>query len=97
IMGDDELLNKSVLGIDEAGRGPLAGPVVAAGVVLDAKSPICGLNDSKKLSQKAREDLDLEIRERALWFGVAEIDAKTIDRVNILQATFLAMKQIIVS
>lgn len=82
-----------VAGIDEAGRGPLAGPVVAAAVILDPSRPIAGLNDSKKLSEAARERLAAEIREKALAWGVAEASAQEIDRINILQATFLAMRR----
>lgn len=85
----------AILGIDEAGRGPLAGPVVAAGVVLDSNKPIGLLNDSKKLSEKARESLFLEIMARALFVGVKVIDAAIIDQINILQATLLAMKEVI--
>ncbi|MBI2309159.1 MAG: ribonuclease HII [Rhodocyclales bacterium] len=82
-----------VAGIDEAGRGPLAGPVVAAAVILDPARPIAGLNDSKKLSEAARERLALEIREKALAWAIAEASAAEIDRINILQATFLAMRR----
>lgn len=82
-----------VAGIDEAGRGPLAGPVVAAAVILDPDNPIAGLNDSKKLSEKARERLAIEIREKALAWCIAEASAAEIDRINILQATFLAMRR----
>lgn len=84
----------AVLGIDEAGRGPLAGPVVAAGVVLG--SDISGLGDSKKLGEKARESLYQEIMARALFVSVKVIDANVIDQINILQATLLAMKQVII-
>ena len=82
-----------VCGIDEAGRGPLAGPVVAAAVILDAERPIAGLDDSKKLGEKAREALALLIRERAVAWAVAEATVEEIDRLNILQATFLAMQR----
>lgn len=82
-----------VAGVDEAGRGPLAGPVVAAAVILDPARPIVGLNDSKKLSEAARERLAVEIREKALAWTVAEASAVEIDRINILQATFLAMRR----
>lgn len=85
-----------VAGIDEAGRGPLAGPVVAAGVVLDCHRPIIGLNDSKKLTEKKRESLFLEINDRALVVAISEIDAAQIDRINILQATLLAMKNVLI-
>jgi ribonuclease HII len=82
-----------VCGVDEAGRGPLAGPVVAAAVILDPRQPIAGLNDSKKLSAKRREVLAMEIRERALAWAVAEASVDEIDRINILQASFLAMRR----
>lgn len=82
-----------VCGIDEAGRGPLAGPVVAAAVILDPQRPIAGLNDSKKLSEKKRDALAIEIREKAIAWCVAEASVEEIDRLNILQATFLAMQR----
>lgn len=82
-----------VCGIDEAGRGPLAGPVVAAAVILDPARPIPGLNDSKKLSDKRREALAIEIRAHAVAWCVAEASVEEIDRINILQATFLAMQR----
>ena len=82
-----------VCGIDEAGRGPLAGPVVAAVVILDPARPIAGLNDSKKLSEKRREALAGEIREKALAWAVAEASVEEIDQLNILHATFLAMQR----
>lgn len=82
-----------VCGIDEAGRGPLAGPVVAAAVILDPAHPIIGLNDSKKLSERRREALAGEIREKALAWAVAEASVEEIDRLNILHATFLAMQR----
>jgi len=82
-----------VAGVDEAGRGPLAGNVVAAAVILDKDRPITGLADSKQLSAQRRELLAVQIRERALACGVASVDAAMIDRINILQATLLAMRQ----
>jgi ribonuclease HII len=82
-----------VCGIDEAGRGPLAGPVVAAAVILDPAQPIVGLNDSKKLSEKRRDQLAVEIRAKALAWAVAEASVEEIDRLNILQATLLAMQR----
>lgn len=82
-----------VCGVDEAGRGPLAGAVVAAAVILDPARPIAGLDDSKKLSAKKREALALLIRERALAWAVAEASVAEIDRLNILQATLLAMQR----
>ena len=80
-------------GVDEAGRGPLAGPVCAAAVILDPDTPIEGLNDSKKLSAKKREALAPLIRERALAWGVGWASVEEIDSVNILEATFLAMER----
>ncbi|HLO62200.1 MAG TPA: ribonuclease HII [Azonexus sp.] len=82
-----------VCGIDEAGRGPLAGPVVAAAVILDPARPIAGLNDSKKLSEKKRDALAVAIREKALAWCVAEATVEEIDRINILHATMLAMQR----
>ena len=82
-----------VCGIDEAGRGPLAGPVVAAAVILDSARPIPGLNDSKKLSEKKRLVLAEMIRERAIAWAVAEASVEEIDRINILQASLLAMQR----
>ena len=81
----------AVCGIDEAGRGPLAGPVCAAAVLLPEGLVIDGLNDSKKLSEKKRELLFPVIEENALAFGIGFADEKEIDEINILQATFLAM------
>lgn len=83
---------QAVCGIDEAGRGPLAGPVVAAAVILPYAVEIDGLNDSKKLSEKKREQLYDIICAQALAFSVASVDEKTIDEINILNATFLAMQ-----
>lgn len=80
-----------VAGVDEAGRGPLAGPVVAAAVILDVGRPISGLKDSKLLSPTRREDLAGEIRSRSLAWAVAWADHEEIDRLNILQASLLAM------
>ena len=80
-------------GVDEAGRGPLAGPVVAAAVMLDASQPIEGLADSKLLSEKKRERLFDEIRAKALCFCIAEASVEEIDSLNILQATLLAMRR----
>lgn len=85
----------TVAGVDEAGRGPLAGPVVAAAVVLHPGHPIEGLRDSKKLSARRREHLAAEIRERALAFAVASASVEEIDRLNILHATLLAMTRAI--
>ena len=80
-------------GVDEAGRGPLAGPVVAAAVILDDLHPIKGLADSKVLTALRREKLYDEIRAKALCFSIAEASVEEIDRLNILQATMLAMKR----
>ena len=82
-----------VAGVDEAGRGPLAGPVVAAAVILDDLKPIPGLADSKTLSPRQRERLSAEIHARALCFSVAQASVEEIDRLNILQATLLAMRR----
>lgn len=82
-----------VAGLDEAGRGPLAGPVVAAAVVLRADQVIRGLNDSKQLTPEERARLHDEIRRRAMAVAVGIIEAETIDRINILEATRLAMQQ----
>jgi ribonuclease HII len=82
-----------ICGVDEAGRGPLAGPVVAAAVILDPSRPIVGLADSKKLSAARRERLAREIREKALAWAVAEASVEEIDAINILQATLLAMQR----
>ena len=80
-------------GVDEAGRGPLAGPVVAAAVILDDLKPIRGLNDSKLLTALARERLYVEIHAKALCFCVAQASVEEIDELNILQATMLAMRR----
>ncbi len=82
-----------VAGVDEAGRGPLAGPVVAAAVILDDLKPIAGLNDSKKLTEKRREKLYDEILAKALCCSIAEASVQEIDTLNILQATLLAMRR----
>ena len=89
VWGDPGL----VAGVDEAGRGPLAGPVVAAAVILDDTQPIAGLVDSKKLSAARRERLYDQIRARALCCSVAMASVEEIDRLNILQATLLAMRR----
>ena len=82
-----------VAGVDEAGRGPLMGPVVAAAVILDDLHPIKGLADSKKLTALRREKLYDEIRAKALCFSIAQASAAEIDEINILQATMLAMRR----
>ena len=84
---------KTICGIDEAGRGPLAGPVYAAAVILPLGLEITGLNDSKKLSEKKREELFDVICEKAVDFSIGIADEKEIDEINILNATFLAMKR----
>lgn len=81
-----------VCGVDEAGRGPLCGPVCAAAVILPLDCEIDGINDSKKLSEKKREQLFDIITEKALSYSIQMVDAQTIDEINILQATFLAMR-----
>ena len=86
-----------ICGVDEAGRGPLAGPVSAAAVILDEANPVPGLNDSKKLSERQREKLAPLIRERALAWAVAYASVEEIDRLNILQATLLAMKRAVLA
>lgn len=93
LVGVDSAANLKVAGVDEAGRGPLAGSVVAAAVILDPTRPIEGLNDSKKLSEKARERLAPLIRERALAWAVAEASVAEIDHLNIHHATLLAMRR----
>lgn len=84
-----------VCGVDEAGRGPLAGPVCAAAVILPAHISIPGLNDSKKLTDKKRRELFPIIKENAIAYAIAIADEKEIDKINILQATFLAMERAI--
>ena len=84
-----------ICGVDEAGRGPLAGPVCAAAVILPANAEIPGLNDSKKLSDKKRRELYPIIKEKAIAYGIAFADHKEIDEINILQATYLAMERAI--
>jgi ribonuclease HII len=82
-----------VAGVDEVGRGPLAGPVVAAAVILDPQRPIEGLTDSKKLTEKRREALYDEIREKALAWAIGRAEVEEIDAINILQASLLAMSR----
>ncbi|MFC0445184.1 ribonuclease HII [Pseudidiomarina halophila] len=82
-----------ICGTDEAGRGPIAGPVVAAAVILDPARPIVGINDSKKLTAKKREALSQEIKEKALYWAIAQCEADEIDAINILQASLLAMQR----
>ena len=82
-----------ICGVDEAGRGPLAGPVYAAAVILDASRPIAGLADSKKLSEKRRDKLALEIKQHASAWAVACASVEEIDEINILRASLLAMRR----
>jgi len=82
-----------IAGVDEVGRGPLAGPVIAGAVILDPDKPIEGLRDSKRLSASRRDELFDQIRERALAWAVGRADVEEIDRINILQATMLAMSR----
>jgi ribonuclease HII len=84
-----------ICGVDEAGRGPLAGPVYAAAVILDPRRPIAGLADSKKLSEKRRNHLALQIRQLAAAWAIAEASVEEIDALNILQASMLAMRRAI--
>lgn len=86
---------KLICGVDEAGRGPLAGPVCAAAVILPLDADIPGLNDSKKLSDKKRRELFPIICEKAIAYGIGLADHKEIDQINILQATYLAMERAI--
>lgn len=88
-----ELDGTLMCGVDEAGRGPLAGPVFAAAVILDPRKPIEGLRDSKKLTAARRDVLALQIRQHALAWSIAECSEEEIDRLNILQATMLAMRR----
>jgi len=92
-MNDVLIPDGRVAGVDEAGRGPLAGPVVAGAVILDPHNPIEGLQDSKCLTAARREVLYVEIQEKALAWAVASADVGEIDRINILQATMLAMQR----
>jgi len=90
---DFTLVEELVAGVDEVGRGPLCGPVVTAAVILDPLRPIQGLNDSKKLTEARREKLFDEIRDKALAWCIGRAEVEEIDRLNILQATFLAMQR----
>ncbi|MGB6745844.1 MAG: ribonuclease HII, partial [Terracidiphilus sp.] len=81
-----------IAGLDEVGRGPMFGPVVAAAVILPRGCSLQGLTDSKKLSEKARERFDVEIRANAIAWAIAAVDVETIDRINIRQASLLAMR-----
>lgn len=93
-----ELMNKGyslIAGVDEVGRGPLAGPVVAAACIFDRDVDIVGIDDSKKLSEKKREQFFDEIKDKALAYGIGEASCEVIDEINILEATKLAMKRAI--
>lgn len=92
-MYPEQLKGGLIAGVDEAGRGPLVGNVVAAAVILDDNNPIQYLNDSKKLTAKKREQLYTEITEKSLAWSVAHATAKEIDQINILQASLLAMQR----
>lgn len=94
----DEIYRKNhkyIVGIDEAGRGPLAGPVVIAGVIFDKDTKILGIKDSKKISEKKREKLYEEIKEKALAYNIVEISHETIDEINILNATKEGVKKVV--
>jgi len=90
---DFNINQHQVAGVDEVGRGPLAGPVVAAAVILDPNNPIEGLMDSKKLTEKKREVLAVEIKEKALSWSLGRAEVEEIDEINILQASLLAMSR----
>jgi ribonuclease HII len=87
------MMNRLICGVDEAGRGPLAGAVYAAAVILNPAHPIDGLADSKKLSEKKRDALAIEIKQHALAWAIASSSVEEIDHINILQASLLAMKR----
>lgn len=89
----EQMSQLRIAGVDEVGRGPLAGPVVAAAVILDPARPIAGLADSKKLTEKRRELLSKEIRESALAWSLGRAEVEEIDSINILQASLLAMQR----
>ena len=94
-MADD--LGKFAAGVDEAGRGPLAGPVIAAAVILNPERPIVGLADSKTLTPKARERLAQDIREKASAWAIGRAEVEEIDRLNIFQASLLAMRRAVLA
>ena len=94
-LPDYHSLYQFIAGVDEVGRGPLAGPVVTAAVILDRSNPIEGLTDSKKLSETQREQLAIEIKEKAICWALGRAEVEEIDRINILQATLLAMQRAI--
>lgn len=90
-------MHSLIAGVDEVGRGPLAGPVVAAAVILDSARPIAGITDSKKLNEKQREELYSEIMHNSLCVSIARAEVKEIDAINIFHASLLAMKRAIES
>lgn len=94
-MSPEPIPFRLIAGVDEVGRGPLAGAVVTAAVILDPAQPIIGLADSKKLTAKKRERLAAEIREKSLAWSIGRAEVEEIDQLNILQATFLAMQRAI--
>jgi ribonuclease HII len=96
-MNNPDSSERLIAGVDEAGRGPLAGSVVAAAVILHPRRPIAGLTDSKKLSEKKRQALELTIRDQALAWAVAEASVEEIDRLNILHASMLAMQRAVLA
>ena len=89
----DDYAGEIICGVDEAGRGPLAGPVFAAAVILDPARPIVGLRDSKKLSEASRDALAIEIKQHAIAWAIAECSEDEIDQLNILHASMLAMRR----
>jgi ribonuclease HII len=91
-----DIRRRHVAGVDEAGRGPLAGPVIAAAVILDPENPVHGLKDSKQLTPSRRDALYLEITQKALAWAVGRAGVEEIDRLNILQATLLAMRRAVI-
>lgn len=93
----DDYAGEVICGVDEAGRGPLAGPVFAAAVILDPARPISGLRDSKKLSEASRDALAVQIKERAIAWAIAECSEDEIDQLNILHASMLAMRRAVES
>jgi ribonuclease HII len=90
-------MQRLIVGVDEAGRGPLAGPVTASAVILNVEQPIAGLNDSKKLSEKKRDQLAPLIKQHSLAWAVASASVEEIDALNILQATLLAMRRAVMA
>lgn len=93
LFAEQDYAGEVICGVDEAGRGPLAGPVYAAAVILDPARPIVGLRDSKKLSEASRDALATEIKEHALAWAIAQCSEQEIDQLNILQASMLAMRR----